>query len=130
MPVVRSSQRLLAAFFTLTGTLHFLRPHEYEAIVPPQLPKHKEIVAISGVAEIVGALAVIPPRSRTFARWWLVGLLIAVFPANVYMAVRPDEVAKRGVAADRIPRCLLWARLPLQPLMAIWVWRATAPSRD
>ena len=121
------SQTLLAAFFTLTGTLHFLRPREYEAIVPPQLPMHKESVAVSGVAELVGALAVIPPGTRTFARWWLLGLLAAVFPANVYMAVRPDEVAERGVAADRIPRILLWLRLPMQPLMGLWVWRATPP---
>jgi uncharacterized membrane protein len=124
---VTLSQRLLAAFFTLTGTLHFVRPRDYEAIVPPQLPMHKEIVAVSGVAELVGALAVIPPRSRTFARWWLLGLLVAVFPANIYMAIHPEEVAERGVAADRIPRWMLWARLPLQPLMAFWVWRATAP---
>jgi uncharacterized membrane protein len=127
MPAVTLPQRLLAAFFTLTGTLHFVRARDYEAIVPPQLPMHKEIVAVSGVAEIVGALTVIPPSSRTFARWWLLALLVAVFPANVYMALRPDEVAKRGVAADRIPRWMLWARLPLQPLMAVWVWRATAP---
>ena len=119
------SQRLLAAFFTIAGTMHFLRPREYEAIVPPQVPMHKEMVVISGVAEIVGGLAVLSPRSRPFARWWLLGLLTAVFPANVYMALRPEEVAERGVAADRIPTFLLWARLPLQPLMALWVWRAT-----
>jgi uncharacterized membrane protein len=68
---------------------------------------------------------VIAPRSRRFARWWLIGLLTAVFPANVYMTLNPDEVAERGVAADRIPAALLWLRLPLQPLMALWVWRAT-----
>ncbi|HEX2128624.1 MAG TPA: DoxX family protein [Solirubrobacterales bacterium] len=119
------AQRLLAAFFTFAGTMHFLRPREYEAIVPPQVPMHREVVAISGVAEIVGGLAVLPRRSRTFARWWLLGLLAAVFPANIYMALRPDDVAKRGVAADRIPRWALYARLPLQPLMALWVWRAT-----
>lgn len=120
------SQRLLAAFFTFAGTMHFLRPREYRAIVPPQLPMPREIVVVSGVAEVVGGLAVIGERTRNpFARWWLLGLLAAVFPANVYMAMRPDEVAQRGVAANRIPTVLLWARLPLQPLMALWVWRAT-----
>ena len=127
MPAVTRSQRWLAAFFTVAGIMHFVRPREYEAIMPPQLPMHRELVAISGVAEIVGALAVIPSRSRPFARWWLLGLLAAVFPANVYMALRPEDVAERGVAADRLPRWTLWARLPLQPLMALWVWRATAP---
>ena len=120
------SQRLLSGFFTLAGTMHFVRPREYEAIVPPQLPMHREVVAISGVAELIGACALIPARTRRFARWWLLGLLAAVFPANVYMTLRPEEVAERGVAADRIPAWVLWARLPLQPLMALWVWRATA----
>ena len=76
---------------------------------------------------VVMAQAILASRRSLFIS---VGLLIAVFPANIYMAVRPEEVAKRGVAADRIPRWLLWARLPLQPLMAIWVWRATASRRD
>ena len=119
-------QRALAAFFTFAGVTHFLRPREYEAIVPPGVPP-KQAVAVSGVAEIVGGLAVIAPATRCFARWWLLGLLSAVFPANVYMTLRPEEVAERGVAADRIPAWMLWARLPLQPLMAIWVWRATRP---
>ena len=119
------SQRLLAAFFTFAGVMHFLRPREYEAIVPPQVPMHRQVVAISGLAEIAGGIGVIDARSRPLARWWLLALLTAVFPANVYMALRPQDVAARGVAADRIPRWLLWARLPLQPLMAWWVWRGT-----
>jgi uncharacterized membrane protein len=120
------AQRTLAAFFTVAGLMHFARPREYEAIMPPQLPMHREAVVVSGIAEIAGGLAVISPRTRPAARWWLLGLLAAVFPANVYMTVRPEEVAERGVPADRIPAWMLWARLPLQPLMALWVWRATA----
>ena len=94
--------------------------------MPPQLPMHREAVLISGVAEIAGGIAVLHPRTRPVARWWLLGLLAAVFPANVYMALAPEEVSKRGVAANRIPRWLLWARLALQPLAMLWVWRATA----
>jgi uncharacterized membrane protein len=123
---VTRSQRLLAGFFTLAGTMHFVRPREYEAIVPPHVPHPREAVRVSGAAEIVGGLAVIPRRTRPFARWWLLGLLAAVFPANVYMAQRPAEVAKRGVPADRIPLVLLYLRLPVQGLIAWWVWRATA----
>jgi uncharacterized membrane protein len=124
---VTRSQRLLAAFFTFAGTMHFVRPREYEAIVPPYVPAHREAVVVSGIAEIVGGLAVIPRRSRNpFARWWLLGLLAAVFPANVHMTLHVDDVKQKGVAADRIPAWLLWARLPLQPLMMLWVWRATA----
>jgi uncharacterized membrane protein len=81
-------------------------------------------VIASGVAEIVGGLAVIPPATRRpFARWWLIALLVAVFPANVHMAVNPEQV--RGLDLDRVPRWSLWARLPLQAVAVLWVWRAT-----
>lgn len=120
------SQRLLAGFFTVAGTLHFVRPREYAAIVPPSVPDARRVVAVSGAAEIVGGLAVVPRATRPLARWWLIALLVAVFPANIHMALRPDLVAARGVRADRVPRWLIWARLPLQPLVALWVWRATA----
>lgn len=119
------SQRLLAAFFTFAGTMHFLRPRAYEAIVPPYVPHSHEAVQVSGVAEIVGGVAVVPHATRRFARWWLLGLLASVFPANLYMAQHPDAVAKRGVPADRIPLWLLYLRLPVQGLIAAWVWRAT-----
>ncbi len=92
----------------------------YEAIVPPYIPRPREAVAISGAAEIAGGLSALVPRLRGFTRWWLTGLLLAVFPANVHMAVHPDQV--RGL---RIPRRLLWGRLPLQALLIAWVWRAT-----
>jgi uncharacterized membrane protein len=114
----------LAAFFAFAGTMHFLRPRFFEAIVPPTIePRKKEIVAISGAAEIAGAAAVLVPATRRFGRWWLLGLLVAVFPANIHMAVRPEQV--QGLDLRRIPRWTLWARLPLQPLAMLWVWRTT-----
>ena len=123
-----TSQKLLAAAFSFAGTMHFLRPRAYEAVMPPYVPRHRESVIVSGAAEIVGGLAVISPSTRGFARWWLTGLLIAVFPANVHMALHPDQVAKRGVPTDRIPAWLLWARLPIQTLFIAWAWRATEPT--
>ena len=118
------SQRALAAFFTFAGVMHFVIPRSYEATMPRYLPYHRESVIISGVAEIAGGLAVLAPSTRRpFARWWLLALLAAVFPANVHMAVSPEQV--RGLDLERIPRWTLWARLPLQPLMMLWVWRAT-----
>jgi len=121
---MRLSRAALAAFFTLAGAMHFLRPRFYEAIVPPALEsRRKEVVDISGVAEIAGAAMVLPPASRRLGRWWLLALLVAVFPANVHMAVNPEQV--RGLDLRRIPRWALWARLPLQPLAMLWVWRAT-----
>jgi uncharacterized membrane protein len=123
---VSRSRLALAALFTFTGTMHFLRPRFFEAIVPPAIESaKKEVVAISGVAEIVGAVAVLPPATRRFGRWWLLGLLVSVFPANIHMAVNPEQI--RGLDRKKIPRWTLWARLPLQPLAMLWVWRATRP---
>jgi uncharacterized membrane protein len=114
----------LAAFFVLAGAMHFLRPKFYEAIVPPALAeRRREIVQVSGVAELVGAAAVVPAATQRFGRWWLLALLLAVFPANVHMAINPDQVP--GLDLRRVPRWALWARLPLQPLCMAWVWRAT-----
>jgi uncharacterized membrane protein len=117
------SQRALAAFFAFTGTMHFVIPRRYEAMMPPYLPAHREAVVVSGIAELAGGAAVVRPRTRRLARWWLLGLLVAVFPANVHMAVNPEQV--RGLDLERVPRWALWARLPLQPLAMLWVWRAT-----
>ncbi|HEX4305948.1 MAG TPA: hypothetical protein VHZ54_07935 [Solirubrobacterales bacterium] len=117
---MRLSRTALAAFFSFAGTMHFLRPKPYEAITPPPFPK-KESVAISGVAEIAAGLAVLHPATRRAGRWGLIALLLAVFPANVWMALSPEKIP----GAHKIPRWALWARLPLQPLAMIWVWRAT-----
>jgi uncharacterized membrane protein len=117
------SQKGLAGFFTLTGVLHFVIPRSYEAIMPPSLPYHREAVALSGIAELAGGAAVVPRRTRRFARWWLLCLLVAIFPANIHMALNPEQV--RGLDLDTVPRWALWARLPLQPLCMLWVWRAT-----
>ncbi len=118
------SQRLLTAFWLVAGTMHFVVPRSYEAIVPPYVPMRRAAVAVSGIAEIAGGLAIISPRTRNgFARWWLLALLAAVFPANIHMATNPQDV--RGLDLRRVPRWALWARLPLQPLAMLWVWRAT-----
>jgi uncharacterized membrane protein len=121
---VTRSQKLLAAFFTFAGVMHFVIPRRYEAIMPPWIPSHREAVIVSGLGEIAGGVAVTSERTRPAARWWLLALLAAVFPANVHMAVNPEQV--HGLDPERIPRWALWARLPLQPLMMLWVWRATA----
>lgn len=120
---MRRSRAALAAFFAFAGAMHFVRPRFYEAIVPPSVGNEREVVVISGLAEIAGAVAVLHPRSRRLGRWWLLALLLAVFPANIHMAVNPEQV--KGLDLRRIPRWALWARLPLQPLAMLWVWRAT-----
>jgi uncharacterized membrane protein len=118
------SRLALAAFFTFMGTMHFVARRSFEAIVPSAIEAQKrEAVAVSGVAEIAGAAMVLHPATRRLGRWWLLALLIAVFPANVHMAVNPEQV--RGLDLKKVPRWALWARLPLQPLAMVWVWRAT-----
>jgi uncharacterized membrane protein len=112
------SQRLLVAFFTAAGALHFLRPGMYEQIVPDYLPAEYELVLASGAAEIGGALGVIPRRTRRGAGLWLVATLVAVFPANVHMALHPDRYPGLSPA-------VLWGRLPLQALAIWWVLTAT-----
>ncbi len=92
--------------------------------MPPAIESvKKEVVAVSGVAEIAGAALVLPAATRRLGRWWLLALLVAVFPANIHMAVNPEQI--KGLDLRRIPRWALWARLPLQPLCMLWVWRAT-----
>jgi len=125
---VNRSRTGLGVFFVLAGLNHFAQPRFYEAIVPPALAdRKKEINAISGAAEIAGGLAVLHPAGRRLGRWWLLALLVAVFPANVHMAVNPEQI--RGLDLRKVPRWALWARLPLQPLAMLWVWRATRPQR-
>lgn len=118
------SRAALAGFFSFMGTMHFAIPRSFEAIVPAALEARKrEAVAASGVAEIAGAAMVLHPATRRLGRWWLLALLVAVFPANVHMAVNPEQI--KGLDLDKVPRWALWARLPLQPLAMLWVWRAT-----
>ncbi|HET9196722.1 MAG TPA: hypothetical protein VFN92_00520 [Solirubrobacterales bacterium] len=124
---MKLSRAALAALFTFTGTMHFVRPRFFEAIVPPAIESRKQdAVAVSGVAEIAGAALLLHPASRRIGRWWLLALLVAVFPANVHMAVNPEQI--RGLDMRKFPRWALWARLPLQPLAMIWVWHTTRPK--
>jgi uncharacterized membrane protein len=106
----------LGGFFLLAGSLHFLRPRPYVSIVPDALPRKREIVYASGIAELTGGAGVFVPRTRRAAGWWLIATLIAIFPANVNMAVNAARFRS-------VPEPLLWARLPLQGLLIAWVWR-------
>ncbi len=115
----RRSRTLLSAFFLVTGINHFVKPRSYEQIVPPSMQSQaKLLVQISGWAEIAGGLGVLLPATRRGAGAGIVALLAAVFPANLHMAVSPERF-------PRIPRWALYARLPLQPLMMWWAWKAT-----
>jgi uncharacterized membrane protein len=114
---------LAGPVFIAAGMLHFLRPGLYEQIMPPYLPAHRALVYASGAAEIVGGAALIDGRTRRFGMWWLTATLVAVFPANLHMALNPDDY--RGVPGGRTA---LYARLPFQLLFIAWV-RAAARTR-
>jgi uncharacterized membrane protein len=115
---VTRSQRLLGLFFIQAGANHFVMPRPYRRIVPPGMGDPSTVVALSGVAELAGGVGVLLERTRRPAGLWLIALLAAVFPANLHMARNPERF-------PRIPRWALYARLPLQPLIMWWAWRAT-----
>ena len=123
MPPMR--RRLpLAAFFLAAGSLHFLKPRIYEAIVPDALKEHRrEVVFASGVAELAGGAGVLHPRTRRAAGWGLIATLVAIFPANVHMAMHAERYRQ-------FPRWALYARLPLQGVCIAWVYRTAARSRN
>ena len=102
------------AFFVVAGVMHFVIPRQYAAIVPDWLPRHRELVSASGVAEIAGGVGVLHPRTRRWASRWSVATLVAVFPANLHMALNPDRYEVPGGALA------LGLRLPVQGLFIAW----------
>jgi uncharacterized membrane protein len=123
----RPLRYVMGGLYVLAGVLHFVNPKMYERIVPPSLPRPRELVYLSGVAEVVLGLGVLIERTRERSAWGIVLLLLAVFPANVHMAtntVLPDSVPERGRGLARIA---LWLRLPLQAVLVAWAWRYTRP---
>lgn len=108
---------LQALVYVAAGINHFVRPRFYLAIMPPYLPAHQLLVDLSGVAEIGLGLGLLFPATRVWAAWGLILLLIAVFPANVYMATAESFA--------QLPGWLRWGRLPLQGLLIWWAYRYT-----
>jgi uncharacterized membrane protein len=101
--------------FLVTGTLHFVHPEFYTSIVPPQFGHADLLVAISGAAELAGGLGLLIPATRSAAGIGLIVLLLAVWPANWYMALAAGRFA--AVA----PAWVIWLRVPLQLLLIWWV---------
>jgi uncharacterized membrane protein len=109
-------RRLFGPLFIVTGVLHFLIPRTYEAIMPDYLPAQRELVYASGVAEIAGGAGLLHPRTRRYGMWLSIATLVAVFPANLHMALNAEKYD--------FPPAALWARLPLQALLIAWAWAA------
>jgi len=111
----------LAAFFINVGVDHFVNPNFYLSIMPPTFPLHSEAVYLSGFFEVLGGICVLIPRLRKIAGWGLVALLIAVYPANIYMAITPEAFPDLSIA-------LLYARLALQFIFFFWAYSVTRPA--
>ena len=113
------SRVLLALLFCVAGVLHFAVPAPYVRVIPPMFSAPRVLVAISGLCEILGGIGVLVPRVRRAAGWGLIALLIAVFPANIYMLLLQERA--HGLTAYTV---LLILRLPLQFVLIAWVVRA------
>ncbi|MBW4687830.1 MAG: DoxX family protein [Komarekiella atlantica HA4396-MV6] len=114
---------ILAVSIIVVGVTHFIVPDQYVRIVPPQLPYPLELVYLSGFYEILGGIGLLVPPVSQAAAWGLIALFIAVYPANINMAVNLIKV-------DHIPNSP-WVhviRLPLQAVLIAWAWWYTKPS--
>ena len=112
---------LLIAFYFFAGSYHFINPEFYISIMPPAFPLHAEAVYISGFFEVAGGIGVLIPRLRKIAGWGLLALLVAVYPANIYMALTPE-------AFPEAPLSLLYLLLLFQFIFFYWAYSVTKPA--
>jgi len=109
---------VMSAFYVLGGVYHLVNPGFYLPMMPPYLPWHRELVFISGVAEIVLDIAVLIPSLRRPAALGIIALLIAVFPANLHIAMNDVPLAGATEGAG----IWNWVRLPFQAVFIAWAW--------
>jgi len=120
----RRNNYFIAALFFFAGAMHFVIPRSYASIMPPWIPRAMLLVYVSGVLEMLGAAGLLIERVRRLAGIGLIALLVAVFPANVQML--------QNALADGSPALyvtLLFLRLPLQPLLIVWIFRSAVRVR-
>ncbi len=112
---MRKGLAVMGGLYMVAGMGHFLVTRAYEHVMPDYLPAHHALVLVSGVAEIAGGLGVLVPQTRRAAAWGIVLLLLAVWPANLWMAQHPW-------LTPGVPVWVLWVRLPLQVPLVWWAW--------
>ncbi len=108
---------VLAVAIISIGTLHFATPDPFVKIVPSSLPNPLSLVYISGFFEILGGIGLLVPPVSQAAAWGLILLFIAVFPANINMAV--NQIDLPGIPDSS---ALRWGRLPFQGVLIAWAW--------
>lgn len=114
----RSLKWLFGSFFILAGINHFVQTDFYVRIMPPYLRWHLELVYLSGLLEMLLGAMLLIPKFTVLAAWGLIALLIAVFPANIHMALNSDQ-------SPSMPPLALWLRLPLQGVLIAWAYWLT-----
>lgn len=119
---------VMGGFYVLAGMLHFAAPEFYLQMMPPALPWHGALVALSGIAEIALGILVLIPATRTQAAWGIIALLCAVYPANIYMAVYDIPLTSRPEWMSQPTAAQQWLRLPLQFVLMAWAWGYTQPD--
>lgn len=117
----RAARLCMGTVFLVAGVAHFLRPRAFEQIVPHALPAKQALVYGTGALEITGGLALLTHRCSALVGKLMAAFLVAVFPANLNQAVHNIQFED----GPRIPRWLLWARLPLQAVLIALVLKAT-----
>ncbi len=115
------SKYLLAVFMIMAGLMHFIAPEFFLKIMPPYLPLHLPLVLLSGLCEMMLGILLIIPRFSHRAAWGIVGLLIAVFPANIYLFQNQDILPA--------PALIHFLRLPLQGALILWAYWHTKPDK-
>jgi uncharacterized membrane protein len=113
-------RRLFGPFFVFAGIMHFVKTRAYERIMPPYIPRHREVVYASGVAEIAGGLATMHPATRRIGSAWSILTLLAVFPDNLHLAIEAEQFEKAVPGG----RNALYIRLPVQLLFIAWAYAA------
>jgi uncharacterized membrane protein len=126
----RPLRYVMGLVYVVAGVLHFLRPKPFEYIVPPQLPAKRALVYLTGVMEAAFGIGVLFERTRRVSAWGLVGTLLAVFPANVYMASDSYELPGVPERFEGAVDAALYARLPLQAVLVAWAWWYTGEDGD
>ncbi|WPO77256.1 DoxX family protein [Flavobacterium sp. KACC 22761] len=109
---------LMASLYILAGINHFRKPGMYIKIIPPFFKKPKLINNLSGIAEIILGILLLLSFTKNFAAWGIIALLIAVFPANLYMY-------QNKKASFSLPKWILFVRLPLQIVLILWAYQYT-----
>ncbi len=122
-PMRRGALLLAAASYVGVGVGHFTHAEFFVGIMPPYLPMHLELVWLSGLFEVLGGVGLLFARTRRWASYMLIALLIAVFPANLNMAMNPAPFVAEGM-----PLWGLYARLPMQAVFIAWAYWVGRPD--